>query len=160
LSLPPPEREELAARIERRLIVNESQLAGGTPRSEKTEARNLDYVGKTTIAKQAIASKSLLEIQWFSPGGGLNRIVGTPQALEKQGGETILVLRPLDSPAADFSAPGTPGGPLETPAAPGNPGDPPAAPEVPEPPKAPENLKVSLGKISLLRRIKQSIFGE
>jgi hypothetical protein len=144
LPLAAPEREELAARIERRLIVNESQLAGGTVRSEKTEARNLDYVGKTTIAKQAIASKSLLEIQWFSPGGGLNRVMGTPQALEKQGGDTILVLRPLESPAADLPAPGIP---------PGTPGTP-ASPEIPQ------TLKVSLGKISLLRRIKQSIFGE
>jgi hypothetical protein len=144
LPLAVPEREELAARIERRLIVNESQLTGGTVRSEKTEARNLDYVGKTTIAKQAIASKSLLEVQWFSPGGGLNRVMGTPQALEKQEGEIILVLQPVNAPAPDLPAPG---GPRET-------------PEISEPPGAKETIKVSLGKISLLRRIKQSIFGE
>jgi hypothetical protein len=126
--LPPQERDELAARIERRLIVSESQLAEGSVRYEKTEARNLDYVGKSAIAKQAIALKSPLEVRWFAPGGELNRAVGIPQGLEKWEGETTLILRPITR---------------ETPAA-----------------LSQEILRISLGKISLLRRIKQSIFGE
>jgi hypothetical protein len=151
LSLPPPEREELAARIERRLIVSESQLAGGLVRSEKTEARNLDYVGKTAIAKQAIAAKSLLEVLWFAPGGELNRVMGIPQGLEKWQGETALVLRPVTREPS-----------LPTPKKPGfQKSEGFQKPEgLQEPVGLQEPLRIPLGKISLLRRIKQSIFGE
>jgi hypothetical protein len=126
LSLTKGERDELAARIERRLILNESQLAGVSVRYEKLEARGLDYVGKTSIAKQAIASKQLIEITWSNPDGAMIRVIGTPEALEKSGGETLLVLNPV------------PQGTL----VPG------------------ELIRLPLGKIGLLRRIKQSIFGE
>jgi hypothetical protein len=121
LSLTKAERDELAARIERRLILNESQLVGVSVRYEKLEARGLDYVGKTSIAKQAIASKQLIEIMWSNQDGEVNRVIGIPEAMEKSGGETLLVLNPVP-----------PGG----------------------------LIRLPLGKISLLRRIKQSIFGE
>jgi hypothetical protein len=121
LSLTKTERDELAARIERRLILNESQLAGVSVRYEKLEARGLDYVGKTSIAKQAIASKQLIEIMWSDQDGEVNRVIGIPEAMEKSGGEPLLVLNPVPS-----------GG----------------------------MIRLPLGKISLLRRIKQSIFGE
>jgi hypothetical protein len=120
-SLPRNEAAELAARIDRRLILNESQLAGGAVRSEKMEARNLDYVGKTMVAKQAIALKSLVEVLCVSPEGESSRLMGIPGALEKWGSETILSLKTIPE---------------------GN------------------DIRLPLGKISLLRRIKQSIFGE
>jgi hypothetical protein len=121
LSLPKSEADELAARIDRRLILSESQLAGGAVRGEKMEARNLDYVGKSVLAKQAVALKSPVEVHWVTPEGESSRLMGVPGALEKRGGETVLVLKPL------------PGG---------------------------DEIRLPLGKISLLRRIKQSIFGE
>jgi hypothetical protein len=127
--LPKADQDELAARIERRQIVSESQLTGGSARHEKFEARNLDYVGKTIVARQAIGSGSLVEVLLPSADGGENRILGTPQALEKSGGETVLLLRPLARDGA--------GG------------------EKPEPDS---ELRIPLGKISLLRWIKQSIF--
>jgi hypothetical protein len=121
LSLPRDEREELVARIERRLILSESQLtAAPTPR-EKLEARGLDYVGKTSIAKQAIASKQLVEIVWSGQRGEENRAIGLPNALRKSGGETLLALKPV--PSGDL-------------------------------------ILLPLGKIGLLRRVKQSLFGE
>jgi hypothetical protein len=121
LSLTKDEREELSARIERRLILSESQLATASVRYEKLEARGLDYVGKTSIAKQAIASKQLIEIVWSDPQGEVNRAIGLPNALQKSGGETLLVLNPVPS------------------------GDP---------------IRLPLGKIGVLRRVKQSLFGE
>ena len=121
LSLARAEREELSARIERRLILSESQLAAVSVRNEKMEARGLDYVGKTSIAKQAIASKQLIEIVWSGQQGEVNRAIGLPNALQKSGGETLLVLNPVPS------------------------GEP---------------ISLPLGKIGLLRRVKQSIFGE
>jgi hypothetical protein len=112
-------RDELAARIERRLILDESQLTGASIRDEKLEARGLDYVGKNTVARQALASKSLVEVLWPGTGETPNRAMGIPQALEKRDGETVLVLKPMPQ-GEEFSLP--------------------------------------LGRISLLRRIKQSIF--
>ncbi|MDR1143945.1 MAG: helicase-associated domain-containing protein [Spirochaetaceae bacterium] len=125
LALTRQEREELENRIERRLIVSETQLKDVSLRYEKLEARSLDYVGKTGIARQAMASGSLLEITWntpgTAPGPGEQKILGTPENFEKKGGEMILTVRPRDGK---------------------------------------DPVKIPLGKISLLRRIKQSIFGE
>jgi hypothetical protein len=136
LELPRAEREELAARIERRLVVSESQLAEASVRYEKLEARGLDYVGKAAIAKQAIASKSLLEVLWPHPDGGTNKALGVPEALEKRGGESILIIKPLSS--ADSAS----------------------KKSFPEETSRADSIRLPLGKISLLRRIKQSIFGE
>ncbi|MDR0377098.1 MAG: helicase-associated domain-containing protein [Spirochaetaceae bacterium] len=121
LTLPKPEMDELSARINRRLIVSESQLVSGAVRNEKTEAHTLDYVGKYLLAKQAVARKSLVEIHWITPESESSRCMGVPPALEKRGGETILTLTTL--------------------------------PEGTE-------IRLPLGKISLLRLIKPSIFGE
>jgi hypothetical protein len=90
--LPKADQDELTARIERRQIVSESQLTSGGAKREKTEARNLDYAGKVIVAKQAIASGSLVEILLPSTDGGERRILGTPRTLEKPGGEAVLVL--------------------------------------------------------------------
>jgi hypothetical protein len=119
------ERDELLARIERGLVLNETQLESTSLRYEKLEARGLDYTGKAAIAKQAIETGSLLEITWPGRDGESNRTVGIPQTLEKKEGENVLVLK-----------------------ASGNSGN------------GARVFKIPLGKISLLRRIKQSIFGE
>ncbi|MCL1836731.1 MAG: helicase-associated domain-containing protein [Treponema sp.] len=127
MNLGPEERDELAARIDRRLVLCESQLKGAIVRYEKLEARGLDYAGKALIAKQAIAMKSPVEV--VCPGRKEN-IFGIPKALEKAGGESILVIELLDDKA-------------ET-----------ALQEA----ALHEAVRVPLGKISLLRRIKKSIF--
>jgi hypothetical protein len=124
MKLSKPEREELLARIERRLVLSEAQLEATTLRYEKLQARGLDYTGKATIAKQAIEAGSLVEITWHSHEGEQQCTLGVPLSLEKKDGESILVLRSND----DVSQGNT--------------------------------FSVSLSKISLLRRIKQSIFGE
>ena len=116
-------RDELSARIDRRLVLSESQLKDAVVRYEKLEARGLDYVGKALIAKQAIAMQSPVEIVW--PGKQKQeRVVGIPKALEKVGSESILVVDPLGGDTGIFT----------------------------------DTIRVSLGKISLLRRIKKSIF--
>jgi hypothetical protein len=109
-------------------VLRESQLTGAFIRYEKLEARGLDYVGKASIARQAIAMKAPVEVCWTIPGDGTGQAAGIPLALEKREGESVLVLSPL----------------------PGEDGQ-----RVPL-----ENLRLPLGKISLLRRIKQSIFEE
>ena len=136
MRLSKPEMDELTARIQRRLIVSESQLEGAALRYEKLEARGLDYSGKSTIAKYAIESGSLLDVTWPGAGGKVNQVVGTPVALEKKGGDSILVLK--TQPEGNSKAPEEEEAVLRT----------------------QEMLRIPLGKISLLRRIKQSIFGE
>jgi hypothetical protein len=115
------ELDELAARIDRRLVLCESQLRDASVRYEKLEARGLDYPGKAMIAKQAIASRSPVEVVRTGKKG--ERIFGILRALEKEEGESVLVIDPQGG--------GETGG---------------------------EYLRIPLGKISLLRRIKKSIF--
>jgi len=114
------ERDELAARIDRRLVLCESQLKDAVVRYEKLEARGLDYVGKSLIAKQAISLQTPVEVIW--PGKHKQeRVFGIPKALEKVDSESILVIDPLDE----------------------------------------ENIfRIPLGKISLLRRRRKSVFEE
>jgi hypothetical protein len=113
-----PARSELAARVERRLVLTETQLSSASVRGEKLEARDLDYVGKASIARCAISSRSPVELFWpAGDGGGERRILGIPLALEKSGGESVLVIEEGGS-----------------------------------------TCRVPLGKISLLRRIKKSMF--
>ena len=113
------ERDELAARIDRRLVLCEAQLKDAVIRYEKLEARGLDYVGKAMIAKQAIAAQAPVELVWPGKKKQQERIFGIPRALEKSGTESILIVDPLDGS---------------------------------------DTIRLSLGKISMLRRIKKSIF--
>ena len=117
-------RDELAARIDRRLVLSESQLKDAIVRYEKLEARGLDYVGKALIAKQAVAMQAPVEV--VIPGKQKqDRVFGIPKALEKAGSESVLVLELIEGDTDT----GTEGA-----------------------------LRIPLGKISLLRRIKKSIF--
>ena len=131
------ERDELAARIDRRLVLSETQLDKNSLRYEKLEARGIDYAGKLAIAKQAIDSGSMVEISWPGPNGTVNRTVGFVQVLEKKEGENILILNSFNREARNNIR--TPGNTIRIP---GN------------------TIRIPLGKISLLRRIKRSIFGE
>jgi hypothetical protein len=122
------ERDELSARIERRLVLCESQLEASSVRYEKLEARGLDYAGKAVIAKQAIAQRAMLELSWPDASGSGAPVTGIPLALEKKGGDAILVLKPQENSRGEG--------------------------------RVQEELRIPLGKISFLRRIKQSIFEE
>ncbi|MCL2557499.1 MAG: helicase-associated domain-containing protein [Treponema sp.] len=90
MSLDKEQRDELSERIDRRLILLESQLEGAALRYEKTEARGMDYAGKTLIARQSISMKSLVEVVWTVKDRE-ERAVGVPRAIEKSGGDSALV---------------------------------------------------------------------
>ena len=120
IPLSKPEKDELAARIERRLVLCETQLKEASIRYEKLEARTMDYIGKQNIAKQAIAQKSPVEIVWQGSRNGKGEsIFGIPQSLEKDGSEQILIIIQANEQ---------------------------------------EPVRIPLAKISLLRRIKKSLF--
>ncbi|MDR2798442.1 MAG: helicase-associated domain-containing protein [Treponema sp.] len=139
-------QEALQARIEQRVILKEAQLLGTAIPSEKLEARGLDYVGKAGIAKQAMTTKSLLEVLWSRPEGGSKHTVGIPEALEKWGGERVLLIKPLFQ---DESAERSKQEQRLSREA------------VSWRTKAPpETIRLPLNKIGLVRRIKPSFFGE
>ncbi|MCL2271950.1 MAG: hypothetical protein FWC19_03980 [Treponema sp.] len=114
LPLGKPEKDELSARIDRRLVLCKDQLREADIRYEKLEARHMDYTGKQIIAKQAIAQRSPVEI---IRQGKEKKIFGVPDALVKENGDLILVIDCGD-----------------------------------------DVTRIPLAKISLLRRIKKSIF--
>ncbi|MCX7655127.1 MAG: helicase-associated domain-containing protein [Treponemataceae bacterium] len=93
LSLSPEQKEELQSRIERRIILSESQLIPQSVRYERLEARGLDYVGKVRLVEQALAHHSLLEVLCRGPHGEPLKYVGEPKALEKRAAELYLVLK-------------------------------------------------------------------
>ena len=123
MSLTKPERDELTARIERRLVFDEKQLDKNSVRYEKLEARGLDFAGKTSIAKYAVENASIVEVFWSSPDGESLKCTGIAEALDKKGNDSILHIRTESDDDSQL-------------------------------------FMVPLKKISLLRRIKQSIFGE
>jgi hypothetical protein len=142
--LPKPEFDELTARIERSMIVSESQLESVSVKYEKLEARGLDYTGKVAIAKQAASSGSVVEVFRSHADGSNKKILGVPEKLEKSSGEIVLVLKVLYEKDKTDEAPES---------------EMPVKAEGQE--KNPDpSVKIPLGKISLIRRIKQSIFEE
>jgi len=93
MQLSDTDRAELSARIDRRLVLCETQLKDAHLRFEKLEARLMDYTGKQNIAKQAISQQSPVEIICPKRGEEMGeKIFGIPKALEKEGNELILVI--------------------------------------------------------------------
>ncbi|MDR2522057.1 MAG: hypothetical protein LBC72_05865, partial [Spirochaetaceae bacterium] len=101
LRLPPDRHNALKARIERRLIVSESQLraAAGQVSGEKLEARALDYAGKANIAKAALEANETLEIQI---NGSEERMFVRPLSLEKTVDGAFLTAGPVSAAQNDM----------------------------------------------------------
>jgi hypothetical protein len=129
LKLTQMEREELAARIERRLIISRRQLNGAFIRYEKREAHGLDYAGKLVLVKQAITSNETLEVIVEDLSRSEMCMRGAPLALEKTGDELTLSLKLPDANGEfdDYA-------------------------------EQTDCVKIPMGKILVIRRIKPSIF--
>lgn len=85
MNLSVEQTEELKSRIQRRIIVNESQLKADSVRPDKNEASGMDYLGKIHVAEHAIASESLLNLVC----DGVSYLI-QPLRIEKQAGDAIL----------------------------------------------------------------------
>lgn len=83
--------DELRSRIKRRIVISESQLRPDSVRPEKNEASGMDFLGKIHIIERAVASESLLNIQYE----GETYLV-QPVRVEKQNGDALLkgILQP------------------------------------------------------------------
>lgn len=86
MNIPLEQKEGLLDRIERRIIVNASQLNGNTVRFERLEATGMDYQGKLHIISESIQAKNLLEIRMEDEPV----IIGMPVSLMKHENDADL----------------------------------------------------------------------
>ena len=88
--------QELALRIERKLILFPEQIRSDLVPTYGVEARGLDYIGKIRIAEQAIRDKELLEVIMRDTDGSPRRMLVHPREIKESGGD--LMLRALQLP--------------------------------------------------------------
>jgi hypothetical protein len=99
MALSPPDREDILARIDKKLIVSKQQLLyGKMDQSSVMEARGLDYQGKLHLAKQAIdGDDDLLEIHMKTREGAEQILLIRPTAVIKEGTGHLLEGRLIPS---------------------------------------------------------------
>lgn len=93
LEMPEEQREGLADRIDRRIVVNADQLRPTSVRFEKLEATGMDFSGKLHVIDSAIDSDSMIE---FNTNINHQTIVGKPIAILNK--KTNAVLRFVTEP--------------------------------------------------------------
>ncbi|GHU39253.1 helicase [Spirochaetia bacterium] len=83
-------RIELKDRIEKRIVISARQLKDVAIRYEKLQAASLDFAGKLAIARQAMASCEIVELDFQNETGESVHVLGMPSGIEKLSGDTIL----------------------------------------------------------------------
>jgi hypothetical protein len=84
-------KQELARRLEMKLLLYPEQLENEAARRAVAEARGLDYLGKIRIIEAALsASGDLLEVLTRKPGADPERMLLRPRSLEKGSSDVIL----------------------------------------------------------------------
>ena len=90
--------EDLLNRINRKIIIQKSQLRKETVKVEKTEAFGMDFSGKIHVIENTISSKNLIEITYESSNSpeGKNIIIGSPLFLSREATDTFvdIILEP------------------------------------------------------------------
>lgn len=90
LDLTVEQKEGLADRIDRRIIVNPVQLRGTSVRFERLEAGGMDYNGKIHVVDSALANNCMIEIECDDSDTPL---VGTPLLLNKKSENAMVRVR-------------------------------------------------------------------
>ncbi|MBQ3649334.1 MAG: hypothetical protein II957_03945, partial [Treponema sp.] len=88
MNLPQDQKEGLLDRINRRIVLNKSQLVGESVRFEKVEAGGMDYTGKIHVIESAIQNGGILEAALDSG----NSVAGRPVELNKKAPNAQLIL--------------------------------------------------------------------
>jgi hypothetical protein len=102
LSIVKSKQEELKSRIEKHLILNETQLSENCVSFEKLEAHLLDNIGKINIIRDAVRARSTIEVRWLQTdkeSEGVNRerqVFGIPKNLDKSDGKQLLPIETQD----------------------------------------------------------------
>ena len=84
--------EDLLNRINRKIIIQKSQLRKETVKVEKTEAFGMDFSGKIHVIENAISAKKLIEITYESSNSPeeKNVIIGLPLLLTRESSDTFV----------------------------------------------------------------------
>ncbi|MBO4387400.1 MAG: hypothetical protein J5817_10370 [Treponema sp.] len=80
MNLPQDQKEGLLDRINRKIVLNKSQLVGESVRFEKVEAGGMDYTGKIHVIESAIQNGGILEVEL----DGGQSVAGRPLDLNKK----------------------------------------------------------------------------
>jgi hypothetical protein len=95
-SLGKSDKEELQARIDKKLILFPDQLLPGIGDQEKHEAKGLDYTGKVRLIERALSEKNaLLEVVERARGGSPRRVLIKPEELKKSSSDLLLLGKAL-----------------------------------------------------------------
>jgi hypothetical protein len=82
---------EIRERIKQKLIIFPEQIRPELARRERTEAKGLNYVGKTLVIEQALKNASdYLETVVRSPDGSPSRLLIRPKTLRRSGADLVL----------------------------------------------------------------------
>lgn len=91
-SLTDDQRVELSRRLESRVILFPEQVAAAVARTEKVEAKGLDYIGKVRLIEQALHGRGIaLEIVERSANGAPKKHLVRAESLDKKSTELVLV---------------------------------------------------------------------
>jgi hypothetical protein len=91
--LPEDVKQEIALRIERKLILFPEQIREDITSHFGTEARGLDYLGKIRLIEQAISSGDMLEVITRSATGSPQRVLVQPREIVQNGNDLMLRAR-------------------------------------------------------------------
>lgn len=95
-NLPEEVNQELALRIDRKLILFAEQIRPDIIPQYGIEAHGLDYVGKIRVAEKAIQDEELLEIIMRDTDGTPQRMMVKPREIKESSGD--LMLRAIQLP--------------------------------------------------------------
>ena len=88
------ERECLLFRINRKIVLDESQLKAESVKFAKIEAGGMDFTGKVHIIEQAVTDKCPIEITFASEeSSGVESVSGIPSGTEKSDDDVRVSMR-------------------------------------------------------------------
>ncbi len=87
------QKEGLLSRIQRKIIINPTQLRCDSVRIEKTEASAMDFLGKIHIIEHAITSGSIIEFYYDEKDGSKKIIIGQAISIDKQQNDALVKIR-------------------------------------------------------------------
>lgn len=93
--IPEDVRQELALRVDRKLILFEEQIRGDVVPQYGIEARGLDYLGKIRLIEHAISNGDLLEVIMRARSGQPQRVLVQPREVVESGDDLMLRARQM-----------------------------------------------------------------
>lgn len=95
LNIPAEQAEGLRLRIQRKIILNPSQLRPESVKAERIEAGGMDFQGKVHVIEYAVSTGNMIELVYDDSNSenGTKELLGTPIAIEKHTGDYMVKIR-------------------------------------------------------------------